>query len=736
MSPARRQSGRPVVWIALAGSAGVALLLRCLGWADVFVGDGVIFALGDPYYHLRLARFALERFPETLVFDPYMNFPDGSFVTWPPLYDLLVAGLTLGLGGGSATLERVAALLPPLLATATLLPVYALGRMLRGAGTGVGAAALFALLPISVSYSRIGNADHHAWVALLGACLLALYVAALRAPAGGRRPGGLGVGLALARAALLGSWGGSLLYLLPGETLLLATGAVTGARRLLALQAWSLLASAALVLPLVVRSAAPSGGPFSAVELSWLHPTLCVLGAACAAGWIGLERTRPARGPAARVARLGALGVVAALALLALPEVRAGLARALGFLGKRDVWGPQNLEQAPLFAQRGAASAGTLWGAFAWVIPLAPLGPLLRARQPALRAPALAFAAWAALFGSMAVAQVRYGNEFAPAAAVCFALLGAELAALCARAGVPAALRVAFVMAGAALLLRTPLERVYVPELRVLLTGPPAAGDAALRTPHGTLVRFAERVRAATPETAGFLDPELEPEYGVACAPSLGHVLHYVARRPTPANNFGPYVGEKNFALNQQLFEARSEATALALLESLGARYVVTNLMTEESPDTFRMRLHAEDGLARRGHPAFEHFRLVTEGPRGGVPFATLFLRALPANHVPYKLFEVVPGAELRLHGAPGAAVHASVRVRTPTGRSFVWRASTALDAAGQGRLRVPYATDTELPTRPEGPLELEVGDARHRVDITDADVRGGRTLEVGAGAD
>ena len=51
----------------------------------------------------------------------------------------------------------------------------------------------------------------------------------------------------------------------------------------------------------------------------------------------------------------------------------------------------------------------------------------------------------------------------------------------------------------------------------------------------------------ATPETAGWLDPEAAPEYAVLCSWDAGHMVRYRARRPLVQDNFGVYGGRENY---------------------------------------------------------------------------------------------------------------------------------------------------------------------------------------------
>jgi asparagine N-glycosylation enzyme membrane subunit Stt3 len=59
-----------------------------------------------------------------------------------------------------------------------------------------------------------------------------------------------------------------------------------------------------------------------------------------------------------------------------------------------------------------------------------------------------------------------------------------------------------------------------------------------------------------------------------------------------------------------------------------------------------------------------------------------------------YKVFEVVPGALVVGQAAPGELVGVRLGVFTNRGRKFVYQTHGVADAAGEYRVRVPYATD------------------------------------------
>jgi dolichyl-diphosphooligosaccharide--protein glycosyltransferase len=213
-------------------------------------------------------------------------------------------------------------------------------------------------------------------------------------------------------------------------------------------------------------------------------------------------------------------------------------------------------------------------------------------------------------------------------------------------------------------------------------------------------------MRLKTPPTAGWLDPEERPEYGVMASWSLGHVIEYVARRPTITDNFGDDIGEENFALAQRYF-ASAEDEAIAILERLGARYVVAQArrgFLEGDPDerSVYLALQLRDGSEREAGeagealPALTRHRLLYE--------SRPLVRGGPEEPALFKVFERVAGATIHGRAAPGSEVRASVALRTNRERELRFATRARADAAGAYALRVPYATHG-------GPGSVEVAD-------------------------
>jgi hypothetical protein len=208
-------------------------------------------------------------------------------------------------------------------------------------------------------------------------------------------------------------------------------------------------------------------------------------------------------------------------------------------------------------------------------------------------------------------------------------------------------------------------------------------------------------------------------------------VLHYVANRATPADPFGPYIGRENFQRVLRFHRAETESEAVAIALELRTPYVVTvDAVFEGSVGSVAERLQRFDGRARGGLPHLERFRLVTEGPRGGVPVRAAF-EARQRSVAPHKLFEIVRGAVLEVPTEPGQKVRAEVRLSTPAGRRFSFRAEATADERGFAHLRVPYANDAQLPTRTLGPYLVHAGERSWQVHVPDAAVLDGSPVRL-----
>ncbi len=142
--------------------------LRLSVWPRVFSGGRVYLDGPDGYYHLRRAAMTLQHWPRVPQFDPAINYPAGGLISWPPLFDGLLATLALPFRSDRA-LEVIGALLPPILGAVQLIVLYMVVHALRNRRAALVAVIVAAILPAVVRYTLLGNLDHDPFFSL---CLL------------------------------------------------------------------------------------------------------------------------------------------------------------------------------------------------------------------------------------------------------------------------------------------------------------------------------------------------------------------------------------------------------------------------------------------------------------------------------------------------------------------------------------------------------------------------------------
>ncbi len=167
-SPEPRRGISPilVVGLIIAAICGVSLYLRiALPYDQVFVDGSVWFRETDPYWYVRNIENLVNNFPSFNAFDPYRLYPGGATGLIRPFFGWLVAGVALIISPGTPslhTIETVAAYMPVILGTLTLIPVYFIGKELFNRWVGIIAAALLAILPGEFMHrSLLSFADHH-----------------------------------------------------------------------------------------------------------------------------------------------------------------------------------------------------------------------------------------------------------------------------------------------------------------------------------------------------------------------------------------------------------------------------------------------------------------------------------------------------------------------------------------------------------------------------------------------
>jgi dolichyl-diphosphooligosaccharide--protein glycosyltransferase len=176
-----------IVGIILAALCGISLYLRIvLPYHQIFVNDWVWFRETDAYYYMRNIETMVHNFPHFNAFDPYIFYPGGGGAISRPFFAWIVAAAILLVKGAASSLhamEVVAAYVPPILGTLTLIPVYFIGKELFNRWAGVISAALVVIIPGEFLHrSLLGFTDHHVAETLFSTvCMLFLIMAIKRA---------------------------------------------------------------------------------------------------------------------------------------------------------------------------------------------------------------------------------------------------------------------------------------------------------------------------------------------------------------------------------------------------------------------------------------------------------------------------------------------------------------------------------------------------------------------------
>lgn len=725
-------------------------------------GDAWVSLDADSLYHMRrVQRVRTEGWP-VAGSDPWLDHPDGAEIPWPPYYSALLAGLAAVLidGGPGETLavEQLVASVPLVFGVLTALLAALVARRLAGNAAGAFAGVTAALALGAVVYSALGNGDHHAFVAFLHAVLLAGLSSLLARGVleEGRGAAKWGVALGALIGVALGSWVAFLTYVVEVELVLAlllfrhARAALPGLARFgLALHAAALV----VLLPAVLDSPWLGVEPWSVVNLSWFHPFFLLVGAVVfvpIAVPALAERVRP------RYPWLVAAGLVVLFGGLLLFDAgpSAALREAVSWLSREDRFMASIIESRSLFDDP-AAGIEQLEIALGWGIYLVPLawiaGVVACVRGERALLPWLVAVPLLAL---QAVSQLRFAEGFVvPLAVVLGWAFGALVERFAAGRTWPRLVG-ALVGIGFALLLQQP----GLGEVR-RYTGAAQARAEPLELQQ----QFGAMRRAC----AWLRDRVIEPEaFTVLSSWGNGHVIEWVAERPTVATNFGSYLGEDSYTFGPRAFLAEEPATLEALLVEREVGYVLLgSRITEMLPDLVnRAEADPERYLVQKGtqwrgglRPAWFRTQLARLLVAGGESSPDLPAQARRAPgflrlvHVSPELdprpvlegvivqqpracvWQRVEGATLRLRGTPGESFALRLEVEYPASTvRLEFERSGTLGPEGTRDVRVPYATDA-----PNGDgrvlpgAELRVGDARIALSVPEAAVREGLTIEL-----
>ena len=677
----------------------------------------------DTLYHARRVDRLLTEGSPVAAEDPYLNYPEGSAIPWPPYYTYVAAAFVApfapedGAERRAFVEERVASLALVFGVLATLVACLA-GFALAGRPGALVAGSYQALCHIGIAYSKLGNGDHHSFVSFVSGALLLVLTGALMRERLSRPRGALlwGAGAGALIGLLLGAWVGGMVVVLQVELVLgwLILRQARDARAGLASFGLALHLVALLVLaPAVLASPWTELQPWMVVNLSYFHLTFLALGGLVFVPLLFLRaESRALRGyPWIVAATLTALGLFFLFADVAVAH---SIREGFDWASKTDTFMAGIRESRSLFAADADPGVSEELGFAFWLLPLAWIGGAWACFRRA-RLELLPWVISVPLLVLQAAQQARFAEALVLPMAVLLGWGAAQvfrgegsgaLGRLGALLRKPPALATAL---GALLLVGLGHGASTLRSLEELSTKDSAIAESPATLGARQAARWLERNTVAP------------ADWCVLANWSHGHAIEWAADRPTVATNFGSYVGADSFSDPSRFFMSEDPAAAETFLERRRARFV---LVTSELPDnlesmialarpelrsrwvdpaqegkvlpawfqTLGARLMFDGGVFMQDDlPVLDFLRLVHVSP---IPDPKRQLRH-PQDISPAAwLWERVPGAQIEAYSKPGSTLRVWLDIEFPRARRlFKWRGLAVTDETGRAVVRLPYAT-------------------------------------------
>jgi dolichyl-diphosphooligosaccharide--protein glycosyltransferase len=758
----------------------VALYLRIiLPWASSIQGGSIIINDFDPYYHLRIIENTIQHFPYVLAYDPYVNYPTGFWIGWPPLYDFLAAAYTLA----AMALFHVdwqvgVATFPALLGALAILPIYYITKLVFDWKAGIVAAALLTVIPANILRSMVGNVNHHVAVEVLFPALLFLFLMlALKGEltfgkvrrftfTGGDKRTVLYAALAgvFVSAGLL-TWLGAFLFLGIIGAFAIVQYSINHVKRLstdnLTIVLLTMLfVSLITILPVCLTT--HFGRTIDTLHLSLFQPLFLVVLIVIFAifGFLAYY----VRGmPRATYPLMICAFVVAASIGIYLwnPGLAVTVFSGYGFFTQSGVL--QTVAEAqPLFGGAGGFQLGTAATYFQLLlfVGLAGLAVLVYRIWKKHDEAALLLAVWSVFAFVLAAIQTRFTFLLSVNVAILSgfvivwimdALLGKAYGKL---SGVRDVAAVPQLFGRE--VKYTQLLGVFLVVLVLLLPSiivTTGFAKSVSNLSSDDWKKSLQWMNANTPATANYnVSSDQIPAYGVLSWWDYGNWIIFLGHRPAVANNFQTGVSDA-----AQFFTSQNESNTLSIVQKDNVKYVMTDyemaayndkfpaiaLLSGQGLDTFLttqaqltqsgqvtqqtvptaaysnttvVKLQYEDGNG------YSHYRLIHESNTtvGTLPDGTE-IQAV-------KIFEYVEGARIAVSGNGNATL--TFNVTTNQNRTLTYTQSAQLN--GTHVFVVPYATiGMPYGIKTDPAYKVTVGNVTKEIAVSESDVQNGTELSL-----
>ena len=716
----------------------LGLILRLYAGRNSLQDGNVLFFGFDEFYHMRRVLYTVSHFPNTIWYDSYLNYPYGMNLTWPPLFDQLLAGASLILGQHSQHgIEMVGAIIPPILGSIAVLVVYFMVKEIMNKKVALMSAFMTVLAPYYLQKSMLAETDHHVLeVLLLLLAILFLILALSRTQR--RYPYAIAGGAAL--AALAYTWLGSSAYF--GLIFIYAIVQMTIdlKEKVSSKQtATTLLAAFAVVVAFTL--------PFW--KASWLSPSFFGAAAIMVALIVLFGISELMAKKALPWAAFPIAVVVLAYVFTLLPQVMSGvwifsklnmIIRTGGdYLFSGGMVGKIS-EAEPLFARPEILFSNFIFSNLGWNLLLSIIGLAVMIsyfwhnwQSVEKKEGNLLFLVFAIYTLILTMAQIRFLYLSCITMGILISVLFFRALQLVSERTTTLSANsrmMVSVLLFVALIWPTTWEAVSITD-----AVPQISGDW-----YDSLNWLEKNSNT----TSWYDNPVNTPEYSVLGWWDYGNWILYQAKRPVVANNFQTGIADAS-----KFYLSESEEVATNVLDARKTRYVITDydmlygklpaittwantdsslyqsvqdlgpytavVPTKKLYQTTLALLHFIDGSS------MGHFRLIYESQsmEGQNP---------PTSRL--KIFEYVPGAVIRVPSASGQKVVALLNMTSNQGRKFIYVNE------GISEVIVPYSTEERYDTHATTPYLVVLGNTsanirRQSVEVSEEDILEGKVIEV-----
>jgi dolichyl-diphosphooligosaccharide--protein glycosyltransferase len=730
-----------------------AFVVRIAVFPVVFSNGNITFLGEDTYYHARRILYTVLHFPATVVFDTYINYPIGSTIGWPPLYDEFTAivALIVGLGNPSlSTIETTIAVVPLIFGVLTVPLVFLIAEKIFDWKTGLIAAGMLAISPSHVYVSLLGYSDHHVAEALLSTGSYLLFIISMQ------RVQKKNISINDFRKSLLRN---SYYAILCGIILGLSIFTWNGAPIFIGLigiyivvqfiiDRWQgrnsdyLIISgfiAFLVALLIVTPVALTQGTgFDA----WSYlPSLFHVGFISAFLFLCvllgfLQKIAFKNWLYYPLILLAVFVTMFSLLIVSIPQFYQSITRGLSYLFGGGVLGTID-EALPLFF-----SLDFVWQKFSFTFFIALFSILLliiKTKRDKYQPEVIFFLVWTLIILALTLFQRRFVYLFSVNVAILtayfitFLLKSPEReekfeSRKYKRSQRSKQQHSPSESSGKRVLAACIIGLIIVSFILVLI--PMVTENSA---PYKDYLESFRWLRDNTPTTSGYNNLDKTAEYGIMSWWDYGNWILYISQRPVVANNFQTGIDDAS-----RFFTEFDVNATYDILDKRKARYIITDapiltykfyalaILAGKNPDYFNTRffktilsrLYVFDG------DGLDRYRLVYESSTSSTEGITTDMKFV-------KIFEYVPGAVISGNAQNNVNIKITLNLTTNQDRSFTY-SQEVLSENGRYMFKVPYSTEkTNYGTQPTGTYIIHNGDFSRGVSVSEEAVLKGREIRV-----